>query len=309
MPKFESHEPQRQKEERMPEATRKAPASPPQKPHPANADKPHPEPPKPGPQDREPKPGPGETVPGRITHYENPDDTPVIPDPPQGRAKPIEVPESDVARARRTWQDAVGDIKNPGVLAVNPDPQPQEMKMPPPTQGNARLDTVLDLVPGLREVIAAQVKAALDAAGVSEKKIAAASNVYQINPNAPAWRPKAYLKHYRNDVFPQKRYIRMHVDHENDKLVQDRIDLGEYIQFANGHFFATDQRDVDQLEWMRTHPTHDRTGATVIGGDPSLYVDDESEDVLWCPECRKPFASASKMAAHRKATHNTSAVA
>lgn len=385
MPTFK-HEP----EERMPPAERKAvprlsvthdrnpekvtvkPESPPQVQKPATPDQPKAEPPQPQPDEpkrvekndvQEPKGKPHETVPGRITHYENPDDTPVIPDPPKDRPDPIEVEDDEVAKARAVWAAEIDRLAH-----QRPVPQPgqpkaddlPERKVAPPTrvvrpetldqqtmqvddaspfpgtgspatpkvqvvatdpsviqvqrpagevaQGNATLDSILDIVPGLKDLIADQVKAALAQAGVSEKK-AAASPVYQLNPNLPSWRPKTYLKHYRNDVFPQKRYIRMHVDHENDKLVQDRIDLGEYIQFANGHFFATDQRDVDQLEWMRTHPTHDRTGATVIGGDPSLYVDDESEDVLWCPECRKPFASASKMAAHRKATHNTSAVA
>lgn len=389
MPKFEQREP----EERMPPAERRAaprlavtheknpekvtvepenPKSPPQEPKPATPDQPKSVPPKPQADEpkkvekndvQEPKGKPHETVPGRITHYEDPDDTPVIKDQPSHFPEAIEVEDDEVEKARATWAAEIERLSRQRVVSQPGQPKADDLperKVAPPVkvvrpetldqqtmqvddaspfpgtgapgspkvqvvatdpsviqvqrpagevaQGNATLDSILDVVPGLKDLIADQVKAALAAAGVSEAK-AKASPVYQINPNLPQWRPGKYLKHYRNDVFPQKRYIRMHVDHDADKLVQDRIDLGEYIQFSNGHFFATDQRDVDQLEWMRTHPTHDRTGNTVIGGDPSIYIDDDSEDVLWCPECRKPFASATKMEAHRKATHSTSAVA
>ena len=211
--------------------------------------------------------------------------------------------------ASRPPGTGMADLAKVQVVATDPSEIQVQRPAGEVAQGNVDMNDVLNLVPGLQGLIDNAVQAALEAAGVSQKQKVAASAIYQQNPNTPKWKPDHYLKHYRNDVFPQKRYMRMHVNKETDRLFQDRIDLGEYIQFVNGHFFATDQRDVDQLEWIRTHPTHDRTGNTVIGGDPSIYVDDDSPDVLWCPECHKPFASITKLDAHRKATHTGNPVA
>ncbi|HEX5498083.1 MAG TPA: hypothetical protein VFX03_02610 [Thermomicrobiales bacterium] len=206
-------------------------------------------------------------------------------------------PQKESNTAKATGGEA------PHVEAVNPDPYPAMQFSGEKAVGSPMdVQAFLDSVPGLREFLASNALAAVE----SVEKQKSATPAYIPLKSAAAWQPKKFLVHYRNDVQPKKRIVRRSVNKATGRLYDDPSAKGETIEFINGHFFATEQWQVDQLEWMRDHPLFDANGG-VIGGDPAIWVDEGDDDVLYCPECNNPFASAKKLMAHRKATHHVAA--
>jgi hypothetical protein len=115
--------------------------------------------------------------------------------------------------------------------------------------------------------------------------------------------PEKYLKHYRCDVSDEGQIKRRRYDPTTDKLYDDPELKGKYIKFRRGHYFATDQDVVDQLEWMmRNHTVNPSTGE-VIGGMMTIYEDD-GRDLVRCEYCDEPFVrNSNAYKAHKRATH------
>lgn len=112
--------------------------------------------------------------------------------------------------------------------------------------------------------------------------------------------PESYLKHYRCDVSPDLTIVRRNAD--GDKLGSPI--KGQYIKFRRGHYFATDQDVVDQIEWLMRNPTTSPSNPEqVIGGVPTIYEDD-GRDLIRCEYCPEPFVRGSNAyKAHLRATH------
>lgn len=132
--------------------------------------------------------------------------------------------------------------------------------------------------------------------------------------------PPTYLRHYRCDTSPNLVVFARSIDKEAGKFFKpsewstdakqykNRDPLeGERIQFRRGHFFATEQWQVDQLDWMMEQPQYEPGGdplnPKVRGGNPHIYVDDGLQ-VGKCPYCDEPFIPGSNaLKAHLRATH------
>ncbi len=114
--------------------------------------------------------------------------------------------------------------------------------------------------------------------------------------------PERYLKHYRCDVSPDITIQVRLYDADEDKL--GAVVKGQRIQFRRGHFFAKEQREVDQIEWMIRHPSLDPTDSSrVIGGNPTIYEDD-GKDLVKCAYCDEVFvAQSNSLKSHLRATH------
>jgi hypothetical protein len=91
----------------------------------------------------------------------------------------------------------------------------------------------------------------------------------------------AYLKHYRcdgptNSLTPLQIQERKMVQRQGE-WVPGPVMPGHKMRFIRGHFFAQTENQVRQLDWMMKTPRM-RAGAvgshTVMGGRPSIYVDD-----------------------------------
>lgn len=121
---------------------------------------------------------------------------------------------------------------------------------------------------------------------------------------ANAVEPQKYIKHYRCDLSEEAQIQRRAYNPETDRL-ESRPELkGQYIKFRRGHYFATDQDVVDQIEWMMRNHTVDPTNQErIIGGAPHIYEDD-GRDLIRCQYCDEPFVrSSNAYKAHLRATH------
>lgn len=114
--------------------------------------------------------------------------------------------------------------------------------------------------------------------------------------------PAKYLKHYRCDVSPDVIIQRRSV---NSDGTLGPVMKGERMVFRRGHFFATEQGEVDQLQWMMNHPQFDPLDPSrVIGGNPTIYEDD-GRDLIQCLHCTEVFVRGSNAyKSHLRATHN-----
>jgi hypothetical protein len=132
--------------------------------------------------------------------------------------------------------------------------------------------------------------------------------------------PPKFLKHYRCDTSPNlvihARTIVDGVPHRSKewstdaKAWRDPDPLaGKRIQFRRGHFFATEQWQVDLMEWKMSHPSIDPSSGAeapiVVGGNPSIYEDDGINNVGDCEYgCGLSFVPGSNAyKAHLRATH------
>lgn len=119
----------------------------------------------------------------------------------------------------------------------------------------------------------------------------------------PVVEPARYLKHYRCDLSPDVTIVARAI--EGGKL--GSVLKGKSIKFRRGHFFATTQEEMDQIEWMMTNPAFD-PGDTdkVLGGMPSIYEADGKE-LTSCPYCDEMFVAGSNaLKSHLRATHGAS---
>jgi len=112
--------------------------------------------------------------------------------------------------------------------------------------------------------------------------------------------PKNYLEHYRNDLSPD---VQITVSDVTNGIKGEPF-KGRIIKFRRGHFFATEQYEVDFLEWVMANPLTDpRDSSKIIGGIPSIYKSD-GKDIVACPECGEAFVAGSNaLKSHRKASH------
>jgi hypothetical protein len=156
------------------------------------------------------------------------------------------------------------------------------------------------------------ILASIDLNKLIEERIAAAlsdTSTVRGNPIVDATQrekktvtPERYLKHYRCDVAPEISIQLRNYDAGSDSL--SGIVKGQRMQFRRGHFFATTQQEVDQIEWMMRHPSLDPTDSShVVGGNPTIYEDD-GRDLVQCAYCSEVFVSGSNaLKSHLRATH------
>lgn len=113
-----------------------------------------------------------------------------------------------------------------------------------------------------------------------------------------------FLKHYRNDASPELAIQELDMSAEVPQLAAI---AGRKMRFRRGHFYATTQNQVDQIEWMINTPTHSADGTRVTGGVLGIYEDD-GEVLYYCTAgCGVdqfiPTASQAKFKAHMRAVH------
>lgn len=120
-----------------------------------------------------------------------------------------------------------------------------------------------------------------------------------------AFTPERYLKHYRCDVSPEIKIALRRYNPDTDTL--EGLAKGKWMSFRRGHFFATTQEEVDQIDWMMRHPSLNPTDSSqVIGGNPTIYEDD-GRDLVQCAYCEEVFVSGSNaLKSHLRATHGVS---
>lgn len=119
----------------------------------------------------------------------------------------------------------------------------------------------------------------------------------------------SYLKHYRRDDTISGKYQLIDVsklDENGEIQVRQWLDQngvnrsenvsavkGRWIHFVNGHFYATDQMEVDYIEWRRKR-------------DPQFRVyEDRGTGTLACGvvNCLASFSDEETLKEHRCATH------
>lgn len=117
-----------------------------------------------------------------------------------------------------------------------------------------------------------------------------------------------YLKHYRLDgtvdaKFQKINFLEMQLDGASDPWERDRnvdpgdprefpyVMKGQWINVKGDHYFATDENEVLQIEWM-------------IANGYRFYEDTGGTEFR-CPvvNCNKNFANYEVLQAHMKATH------
>lgn len=136
----------------------------------------------------------------------------------------------------------------------------------------------------------------------------------QVNQNVPAPSPSVmiggptadakaqYLKHYRLDgtidgKFQKIDFMEMRKDGAKDPFEMDEkgtliyVRKGEWVNVKGDHFFATDENEVAQVEWM-------------IDKGYRFYEDTGGPE-LRCPvvNCGKTFGTYDVLTSHLKATH------
>lgn len=125
--------------------------------------------------------------------------------------------------------------------------------------------------PVIRRAIQSEVATLLAAMGI--QGVSTPVNMQ----TAPVIQPPKYLKHYRNDKSPTVSYQELDMRAlDRDERPQQYPIAGSYIRFRNGHFYAMTQNQVRQMEWMMQNDAYAGDGLSVIGGDPSIYEDDEA---------------------------------
>jgi hypothetical protein len=149
----------------------------------------------------------------------------------------------------------------------------------------------------INALVAEQVKAAL----AQERQNATTNSVVENTRAGDTYQPPKYLKHYRHDLAPDKWIAKRTVNGDGSL---GPIHKGEYLKFRRGHFFAMLQEEVDQIEWMRSHPQFDpRDSSRVVGGDPAIYEND-GKDLIKCQFCDEYFvAGSNSYKSHKKAAH------
>lgn len=154
-------------------------------------------------------------------------------------------------------------------------------------------DQSIDLQALIREQVAAELERV-------KRESASAPVVLAETRSAPAYEPPKYLKHYRCDTSPDLTIVRVNMSDGKPNGAMK----GKYIKFRRGHFFATEQGEVDQLEWMRQTPPFDPLEpGKVLGGNPSIYEADGKE-LTPCEHCGELFVAGSNAwKSHLRASH------
>ena len=127
--------------------------------------------------------------------------------------------------------------------------------------------------PGLAS-LESLIQARVDEALRATQRVASPM-VNAVGTNA-AVEPAKFLKHYRNMADPNTIITERDM---SSGVPGDEVRGGE-IRFRRGHFFATTENQVKQIEWMMSNPAVDPTDPSrIIGGNPNIYEDDGLETV------------------------------
>lgn len=114
-----------------------------------------------------------------------------------------------------------------------------------------------------------------------------------------------YLKHYRNDSSPELEIVELDMSTENPAM--NALPGKPTIKFRRGHFFATTENQVKQIEWMLAGAVGVPDAKSKFGGSVGIY-EDSGETLYYCPYgcSAEQFVSASKtgLNAHLRAAHN-----
>lgn len=123
-------------------------------------------------------------------------------------------------------------------------------------------------------------------------------------PTTPPTPPPTYKKHYRCDVTPEIQIQRL------DMTSLDRGERpsanplpGEWIKFLRGHFFTSDDDVIRQIEWMKGRSQLSSDQSQTMGGNPSIYEDDDSPVYRCSAGCDYSTASKNAWIAHMWGTH------
>ena len=147
----------------------------------------------------------------------------------------------------------------------------------------------------LAEIAKSQVSGPVFGGGMGPSEQVVMSNV----PTRAA--APTYLKHYRKDDAINGKHQLIDVSKlENGKLgyPDDRGNIagvmkGQYIQFVNGDFYATEQIEVDFVEWLqKTSPM-------------SRIYEVQGRGIIPCEvvNCGMTFANEGDLNNHKQATH------
>lgn len=229
-------------------------------------------------------------------------------------AKPQAVPRAEDVSAANTEQGLpdrpdTGVTQVPGGFAkmgeddnkndvtyLQPD---VEIKgLPPAESSQEPLSNLLDPA-FIKTLIDAGVRAALSdmEAEKQQRFVEAEQRTLQ---NVPQFN---YLKHFRNDVSPEIMILELDMSSDNPQM---NPLSGQYIQFRRGHFFATTENQVKQLEWMMSTAEHTADTTGTLGGNRAIYVDDEEKlfyCTAGCPASEFVSASEAKYKAHMRGVH------
>lgn len=122
---------------------------------------------------------------------------------------------------------------------------------------------------------------------------------------APVVPDHVYLKHYRCDGSPELEIVELDMSADTPRLTA--MDGAPTMKFRRGHFFATTENQVKQIEWMMAGARGVPDAKQKFGGVVGIY-EDSGETLFYCPYgCSADvFVSASKagLDAHLRATHN-----
>jgi hypothetical protein len=114
-----------------------------------------------------------------------------------------------------------------------------------------------------------------------------------------------YLKHYRNDASPE--LVIQELDMSKDRPQLHPIP-GRVIRFRRGHFFATTENQVQQIDTLTNTPSHSADQRNALGGIVGIYEDD-GEVLYHCSagcgyDSFVPTSSHARYKAHMRAIHN-----
>lgn len=113
-----------------------------------------------------------------------------------------------------------------------------------------------------------------------------------------------FLKHYRNNVSPFLRVQELDMSADVPQLAPIP---GRFMRFRNGHFYATTENQVKQLDWMMSSASHSADQKNTLGGNRAIYEDD-GEKLFYCTAgCSKAdfvTASETNYRKHMQVVHN-----
>lgn len=221
-------------------------------------------------------------------------------------AAPLAPSQETIEVDHQQGQDALGNEARFVQPSTYIKPVEQAVSNQSPEDPLAQLQAMLS-PEVLQNLISAGVQQYLAANPVTAPK-KEASPVAPMNPNPALVVPHNYLKHYRNSRSPEIEYLELDMsvleDGQNPSFFPKK---GQYIRFHRGHFYATTENQVKQLDWLSQRDTISGDGVNVIGGDPALYEDD-GEDIIYCPvgcsHAEYHFASMKSLGAHMRSVHH-----
>ena len=155
----------------------------------------------------------------------------------------------------------------------------------------------------IQRAIEDQVRKAIAAQGSEFLKTLQASIPQPMLPaQEPA--PPSYKKHYRCDTHPDLQILALDMSSldRGDRPSANPIP-GEWIKFRRGHLYTSDDNVIRQIEHMKGRPAVSSDGQRSLGGNPSIYEDDDADIFRCTAGCDYITASKNAWKAHMMATH------